>query len=112
MKINPKHNKAVAKAVHEARKVIVQQTIELLKLIDAKVGDDVVFDKPLVMFENRKNGSLRTIVADRISYFEREETPSKFYLVEYKGEYSSSDLMSLSSMKKVYDEVYKIVRKH
>jgi hypothetical protein len=110
MKINPKHNKAVAEAGHQMRKVLTEQTIELLKLIGAKIGSDVLFDKLLIMYERKKNGLTETILADRISYGGGRET--EFYLIEHNGKFASSYYMSISNMETVYEEVYKIVRKH
>ena len=110
MKINPKHNKAGANAAHEMRKTLVEQTIALLKLIGAETGQDVLFNNLLIMHERQKNGLTKTILADRICYCDNVSTP--YYLVEHNGKLEGSYFMSLSNMATVYEEVYKVVRKH
>ena len=111
MKINPKHNKAVANAAHEMRKALVEQTVALLKLIGAKNGEAVLFGNLLIMYSRKKNGLTETILADRICYCEVHDT-NVFYMIEHDGKFTSSHFMSLSNMETVYEEVYKVVRKH
>lgn len=109
MKINPKHNKAVANAAHELRKTLTEHTIALLKLIGAESGQDVVFDKILILHERKKNGIMETILVDRLCYSENGK-PS--YITEMDGKFHWSFYLSLDSMETIYDEVYKLVRKY
>lgn len=110
MKINPKHNKIVGDAAYKLRNALEEQTIELLKLIGAETFEEVVFDKSIIMLQQRKNGLTETIIADRISYNDKGVVP--YYVLELAGQYSFSYDLSISSMQRVYDEVYKIARNH
>lgn len=110
MKINPKHNKIVEIATRELRNALVGQTIELMKLIGAKTCEDVVFDKVLILHQQRKNGQTETILAGRIWYNDSGQIP--FYLLELDGVYHTSFFLSISNMQLIYGEVYKLARKH
>ena len=110
MKIHPRHNKAVAEAGHQMRKVLTEQTIELLKLIGAEDCQDVLLNNLLIMHDRKKNGLTETILADRICYCDNGSSP--YYLLECNGKPTVSYYMTLSNMETVYNEVYKVVRKH
>jgi len=110
MKINPKHNKIVGNAAYELRKVLVEQTIELLKLIGAEVGDDVMFDKILILHQRKNNGLTETIVADQLSYNDSGKAP--YYILSLGDNLASSFFLSIDCLQVVYNEVYKVVRKH
>lgn len=114
MKIKSSTNKKVTEAVRNCREIIVSETINLLKLIGAEQGEDVVFNKMLFLYQNKDN-TVETIVCDRIAYAERHGS-SGYYIVSMgKDEYVSpkSDLcLSLSNLQAIYDEVKKIVRNY
>ena len=110
MKINPKHNKIVSNAAYELRKALVAQTIELLKLIGTEVGDDVMFDKILILHQRKKNGLTETIVADQLSYNDSGKAP--YYILELGDNLASSLFLSIDCLQVVYNEVYKVVSKH
>lgn len=111
MKINPKHNKIVGNAAHELRKVLVEQTIALMKMIGTEQGQTFTFEKPLILYERKRNGSLETIIADRVSYSESGNAPSLLTELCDKHYYFSF-FMSISNLQIIYNEVYKVVRKY
>lgn len=110
MKINHKHNKIVGNAAYELRKVLVEQTIELLKLIGAEVGDDVKFDKILILHQRKNNGLTETIVANQLSYNDSGKAP--YYILELGDNLALSFFLSIDCLQVVYNEVYKVVRKY
>lgn len=112
MKINPKINKRVNDSVAECRKVLINTTIELLKKI-AEPGQDVLFDRTLIIHQTNKDFS-ETFIADRIAY-SIGRSDSEFYIIsmEDEDEFCKSDIMlSLSNLQVIYEEVRKIIRKY
>lgn len=110
MKINPKITEKVDESVAECRKVLVDSTIELLRLIGKNGYEEVVFDKILFLFQARNNIS-ETILADRIEYNMARNVDYYFVTMGSKMTHSSNEL-SLSNLQIIYEEVRKIVRKH
>ena len=111
MKINSKINKQVNEAVFKCRISIIEATIQLLKQIGTGHEQDVMLDHPLVLFQREKNGTMRTLILESVSYC---ETDSYFpYLVlSFDGIYHTSYHMSLTSLQTIYEEVRKVVRKY
>ena len=111
MKINPKHNKIVRDAACELRKVLVEQTIALMKMIGTEEGQTFLFEKTLILYQRGKNKLMETIIADRISYNDSGSAP--YFLTEFCDEnYFCSFNMSISNLQIIYNEVYKVVRKY
>ncbi len=112
MKINPKINKRVNDSVAECRKVLTDATIELLKKI-AEPGQDVLFDRTLIIHQKNKDFS-ETFIVDRIAY-SGGRGDSEFYIISMEDgdEFCKSDIMlSLSNLQVIYEEVRKIIRKY
>lgn len=112
MKIKPSVNNNVNAAIENCRKVIVNETIGLLKQLGAETGQDVLFKKTLILFQTKPNGTSETILCDRVTYEDR--TASPLLLVSMGAEtytpYSSSHYMSLSNLEAIYNEVRRVVR--
>lgn len=108
MKINPKYSKRVNEAAANYRKVLVEQTIELLKLIGARIGQDVMLKRTLILFEN--NGkTTETKLVNTVSYMEHEGSDSYLILTMGERHLASSLYLSLSNLQLVYNEVHKVV---
>ena len=111
MKINPKNLRAVTEATQTLRKTLVEQTIELMKLIGAEKCQPVTFDTTLILYQREKNGLMKTIIADRVSYDQNLET--KYLIIEMDGnDFNSSLTLSLSNLQVIYNEIYKVVKRH
>lgn len=115
MKINPKHNKIVGDAAYELRRVLVEQTIALMKMIGTEQGQTFTFGKTLILYQRKKNGLLETIIADRVSYIDSgiDSGIAPYLFTELcDGNDFLSFFMSISNLQIIYDEVYKAVRKY
>lgn len=113
-KIKQSINQNVMAAVSNCREVLVNETVNLLKVIGAEQGQDVVFRKVLFLYQHKGN-TTETIICDRISYAGREgSTP--YYVVSMGMDvyYSpvSNTFLSLSSLQAIYDEVKRVVREY
>jgi len=109
MKINSKINKRVNESVAECRKVITEATIELMKKTGADIGEDVPFGKVMIFFQ-MKNGLSETIVCNSILYSESEGNDSFFILYMGGKPQMNSNMLSLSNLQYVYNEIVKLVR--
>ena len=109
MKINSKINKRVNESVAECRRVLTDAIIELLKKTDAARGEDVPFGKVMIFFQ-MKNGLSETIVCNSICYLESEGDGSFFLLYMGDKPQLMSDMLSLSNLQYVYNEIVKLVR--
>ena len=108
MKINPKINKRVKDSVAECRKCLTDATIELLKMI-AEPGQDVVFDKILILHQER-SGMTETVLANRIAYC-TGRGDSEFYILGMGEDGTASNMfLSLSNLQTIYNDVRKVVR--
>ena len=112
MKINTKINTRVNESVAECRKVLVDATIELLKSIGAETGQDVVFKKMLFLFQHKEN-TTETIVCDRIMIC-HEKSAHQYYFVSLDDNKAcqTSDMLSLSTLQIIYEEVRNLVRNY
>jgi hypothetical protein len=114
MKIKPSVNKNVSTAVGNCREVLVTETVNLLKLIGAEQGQDVVFKKMLFLYQHKGN-TTEAIICDRIAYAGREGSQPYYIVSMGTDEYVSSvsDMfLSLSSLQTIYDEVRRVVREY
>ena len=112
MRINAKMNKQVNESVADCRKVITEATIELLKKI-AKPGQDVFFDRTLILYQTKANVS-ETILFNNIAYADGRGG-REFYIVSMGDDnrFCKSDVMlSLSNLMAIYDEVRALVRNY
>lgn len=115
MKIKPSINKRVNKAVSDCRKCLIEATIELLRQIGADHGDDVLFKKMLILYQQKKDGTTETIVCDRIAYCASNlEYPYLMVSMGAEGDvpYHSSHFMSISNLEIIYNEVRRVVREY
>lgn len=110
MKINPKYNKRVNKAVDECRKSLIAATIDLLKMI-AQDGQDVYFGDTLVFFEDSGDG-IRPIVFSMIAYCTNKDEEQSFFVLSGEGFNRSSTFMSVDNLHKVYKKVYALIRNY
>lgn len=111
MKIKSSIGKNVGVAVTNCREVLVQETINLLKLIGAEDGQDVMLGQMLFLYQ-RKGNTTETVVCDRISYGP-DECSERFYFVSMEGDVMcrSSIFLSIDSLMAIYEAVRKVVRK-
>lgn len=114
MKIKPTINQNVTAAVANCREVLVTETVNLLKLIGAEQGQDVVFKKMLFLYQHKCN-TTETIICERIAYAGRDGSQPYYIVSMGKDEYVKpvSDMfLSLSSLQTVYEEVRRVVREY
>lgn len=96
-------------AVSNCREVLVQETINLLKLIGAEEGQDVLLGQMLFLYQ-RKGNVTETVVCDRIAYG-GDKCASRFYFVSMNGVMCrSSVFFSIDSLLAIYEAVRKVVR--
>lgn len=107
MKIYAKINKRVNESVAECRKVIVEATIELMRKI-AEPGQDVVFNKILIMHQRNSANTTETLLADRIAYMDGRDGNS-YYVFRMGDKYGSNIFVSLDNLMLIYNEVKKVV---
>ena len=110
MKIKSSIGKNVTAAITSCREVLVRETINLLKSIGAKPGQDVMLKEILFLYQ-RKGSTTETRVCDRIMYTSGcGGTP--FYMVCIGDcEMTQSDIfLSIDSLQAVYEAVRKVVR--
>ena len=104
MRINPRINKQVSKSVAECRKSVINATIDLLKKLGAKDGQEVTFRKVLFLHKF-KNGTSETRPADRVSYSDN------VLITSLGDDYpASSHYLSIDNLLLIYEEVKKVVR--
>lgn len=109
MKIKSSIGKNVTVAVGNCREVLVQQTIELLKMMGVEPGQDMLLKDILFLYQ-RKGNMTETVVCDRIAY-SIGRTGTVFYIVNMDGDMCRSDVfMSIDSLLAVYEAVRKVVR--
>lgn len=113
MKIKPSINKNVTMAVENCHEVIVNETINLLKLIGAERGKDVPLRRVLFLFQHNGNVT-ETVICSSIAYCDSGSTG--YYLLSMGSEnhypYQSSDYLSLSNLLIIYEEVRRVVREY
>lgn len=110
MKIKSSVGKNVNAAVANCRKVLVEETINLLKSIGAENGDDVYF-KRLLLLHGHKGNTTDTMVCKRIVYNEGKDNRYSFFIVSMEnGVYTSSIYMSIDNLMAVYNAVREVVR--
>ena len=107
MKINPEIKKRVNESVAECRKVIVEATIELMRKI-AEPGQDIVFNKILIMHQRNSANTTETFLADRIAYMDGRDGNS-YYVFRMEDKYGSNIFVSLDNLMLIYNEVKKVV---
>ena len=108
MKIKASIGKNVSVAVSNCREVVVKETINLLKSIDAEEGQDVLLGQMLFLFQ-RKGNTTQTVVCDRIVY----SSAHSFYIVSMNGEMCrSSVFLTIDSLLAIYETVRKVVREY
>ncbi len=110
MKIKSSINKNATEAVDNCRKVIVNETINLLKQMGVKAGQDVFFGRTLFLYQTKDNVSNITLV-NNIVYGDRQG----YYIVSMKDDerFCKSDIMlSISNLQIIYNEVYSMVKKY
>ena len=109
MKIKSSIGKNVTAAMANCREVVVQETINLLKLIGAESGQDVLLGRMLFLYQ-RNGNTTETVVCDRIAYMDGRGDP--FYIVCVDGNKmsQSSLFLSIDNMQAIYEAVRKVVR--
>ena len=112
MKIKSSIGKNVTAAMANCREVLVQETINLLKLIGAECGQDVMLGRILFLHQ-RKENTTETVVCDRIAYGP-DHCASRFYFVSMADNEmcQSSMFLSIDSLQAIYEAVRKVVREH
>lgn len=111
MKIKTSIGKNVTAAMANCREVLVQETINLLKLIGAEPGQDVLLGKMLFLYQ-RKDNTTETVVCDRIAYMDGRGG-SPFYIVSMNDEMCQSSIFqSIDSLQAIYEAVRKVVREN
>lgn len=111
MKIKSSINKNVTEAVDNCRKIIVNETINLLKQMGVKAGQDVFFGRTLFLYQTKDNVSNITLV-NNIAYGDRQGCDG-YYIVSMIDDerFCKSDIMlSISNLQIIYEEVKKVVR--
>ena len=101
-------------AVTNCREVLVNETINLLQLMGAEPGQDVVLKNVLFLYQHKGN-TTETIVCNRIAYAGREGSQPYYIVSMGKDEYVAprSDLyLTLDSLQAIYDEVRRVVREY
>lgn len=112
MKIKPIVNKNVTSAVENCHKVIVRETIGLLKQMGVESGQDVLFGKMLFLYQHNGNKT-ETVICDRIAYLDNRSGIG--YICVSAGRDNSvrpvSDIfLSISNLRVIYEEVRRVVR--
>ena len=92
------------------RNVLVQETVNLLKLLGAEPGQDVLLKEMLFLYQ-RKGNVTETVVCDRIAYND-ERGGKPFYTVCIDGDrmFKLSSFLSIDSLLAIYEAVRKVVR--
>ena len=112
MNIKSSIGKKVSEAVTNCHKVLVEETINLLKQIGAEQGDDVLLKRMLILFQSKPDGTSETIVCNRISYAGRKNSP--YYIISMGNDEDAKSVsdfyLSLSNLQIIYEEVRRVVR--
>lgn len=111
MKIKTSIGKNVTAAMANCREVLVQETINLLKLIGAERGQDVMLGQMLFLFQ-RKDNTTETVVCDRIAYMDGRGAPFCMVCMDDNKMCQSSMYLSIDSLQAIYDAVRKVVREN
>lgn len=119
MRIKSSIGKNVAAAMNDCRKVIVKETINLLKQIGAEPGQDVKLGKMLILMHQQPDGMTETVLCDRVAYSKSCDGSEyistcftdafKFCRVSYS---QTTAGLALQDLQIIFEEVKRVVRKH
>lgn len=108
MKISKNFGEKVSQSVKSCHVTLVKSTIELLKMIGVKEGDDAVFNNTILLTDTAGN-KITVNMVDRICYADRGDD-SYYHLFFDDKNITSSFYMSLDQLEYIYSEVRSIVK--